>query len=77
MSDKNSQPSTEANTDLDTSKPASSGDDDTHSKTASTQNVPKSSGHEETGIEKFGSSGGSGGQPMRTGQGYEHLAQHQ
>jgi hypothetical protein len=29
------------------------------------------SGHEITGAEKFASGGGSGGVPMRTGQGYE------
>jgi len=29
------------------------------------------SGHETTGAEKFAASGGSGGVPTRTGQGYE------
>ncbi|CAF1094432.1 unnamed protein product [Adineta ricciae] len=52
-------------------------DDDTGSKRVDTQNAPSSGGHEETGVEKFASTGGSGGQPMRTGQGFEHLAQHQ
>jgi hypothetical protein len=33
-------------------------------------------GHEVTGAEKFVATGGSGGVPIRGGQGYEHLANH-
>jgi len=50
--------------------------DSTGSKTADSQNVPSSGGHEETGAEKIFSTGGSGGVPIRSGQGYESLAQH-
>ena len=50
--------------------------DDTGAKTADTQNVPSAGGHEDTGYEKLMSSGGSGGMPIRGGQGYEHLADH-
>jgi hypothetical protein len=50
--------------------------DNTGAKKADSQNVPSSGGHEETGPEKFASTGGSGGVPMRTGQGFEAYAQH-
>ncbi|CAF1332603.1 unnamed protein product [Adineta steineri] len=49
---------------------------DADSKKSDTQNVPKSTGHEDTGVEKLISSGGSGGIQVRDGQGYEHYAQH-
>lgn len=75
MSDKNSQPPADANPGSSGSKQASPGDD-TSARTADTQNVPSSGGHEETGVEKIFSGGGSGGQAVRSGQGYEHLAQH-
>jgi len=46
------------------------------SKSAGTQKVQSAGGHEETGAEKFFSSGGSGGVTVRNGQGYEDLAPH-
>ncbi len=49
---------------------------DTDSKKSDSHTVRRSSSHEVTGAEKFGSSGGSGGVTIRSGQGYEHLAEH-
>jgi len=48
----------------------------TGSKSADSHHVSSTRGHEETGAEKFVSSGGSGGVPIRNGQGYECLANH-
>jgi hypothetical protein len=49
--------------------------DDTGSKSTGSRRKSSTGGHEETGAEKF-ASGGSGGVPVRSGQGYEHLANH-
>jgi len=46
------------------------------SKSAGTNRRQSAGGHEETGAEKLFSSGGSGGVPIRNGQGYEDLAPH-
>jgi hypothetical protein len=52
--------------------------DDTGSKKSDSQSARRNSGsgHEVTGAEKYASLSGSGGVPLRTGQGYEHLAEH-
>ncbi|CAF1004617.1 unnamed protein product [Adineta steineri] len=49
---------------------------DTGSKKADTETGRRASSHEDTGVEKLVSSGGSGGIQVRDGQGYEHYAQH-
>lgn len=50
--------------------------DDTSAKSADSHKTPSSGGHEVTGAEKMADIGGSGGVPVRTGQGYEALAHH-
>jgi hypothetical protein len=67
--------STDANKGTSGNKQASPGPD-TGSKPAESRRLSSTGGHEETGAEKFFSSGGSGGVPIRTGQGYESLANH-
>jgi len=67
--------STNGNQETSGNKQASPGPN-TGSKPADSHHVSSTGGHEETGAERFFSSGGSGGVPIRTGQGYEGLADH-
>ena len=50
--------------------------DSADSKKNDSHHATSSSGHEVTGAERFISSNGSGGVPIRSGQGYEYLAEH-
>lgn len=75
-SPKDSKGSTDDNKGSSGSKPTPPSDD-TGSTAGSTHRKSSSAGHEETGVEKIHHSGGSGGIAVRSGQGYEHLADHQ
>ena len=65
-----------AATDSSGGKQATPGDKTGPEKTDSHNADRRASGHEVTGAEKFAAAGGSGGVPLRGGQGYEAYANH-